>query len=52
MGFSGARFDTFLFVYHKGSDIAYLLLYVGDIVLTSSSDSLLHNIIVALWNFL
>lgn len=48
MGFTGARSDTSLFTYHHGSDCAFLLLYVDDIVLTASSDSLLCRIIAAL----
>jgi len=34
-----------LFVYKDGAHIAYLLLYVDDIVLTASSTRLLHDII-------
>jgi hypothetical protein len=41
--------DTSLFVYRNGDDIAYILLYVDDIVLTASSDTLLHNIIDRLY---
>ena len=37
-----------LFIYSKGADMAFLLLYVDDIVLTASSPSLLHRIIAAL----
>jgi hypothetical protein len=37
-----------LFIYQYGSDMAYLLLYVDDIVLTASSDQLLHRIISAI----
>nr|GEX69091.1 ribonuclease H-like domain-containing protein [Tanacetum cinerariifolium] len=37
-----------LFVYHRGSDIAYLLLYVDDIVLTTLSTALLQRIITLL----
>jgi histone deacetylase 1/2 len=40
--------NTSLFIYHYGGEIAYLLLYVDDIVLTASSESLLHRIIVSL----
>jgi hypothetical protein len=29
--------DTSFFIYHRGPDAAYLLLYVDDIVLTASS---------------
>ena len=35
-------------VYRRGSDTAYLLLYVDDIVLTASSPGLLRRIISAL----
>ncbi|CAH9137075.1 unnamed protein product [Cuscuta epithymum] len=44
-GFQGSMCDTSLFVYHSGSDMAYLLLYVDDILLTASSDALLHRFI-------
>ncbi|GJU98562.1 ribonuclease H-like domain-containing protein [Tanacetum coccineum] len=40
--------DASLFVYHRGSDIAYLLLYVDDIILTASSTALLQCIIDSL----
>ena len=40
--------DTSLFVYQRGSDTAFLLLYVDDIVLIVSSPGLLHRIISAL----
>ncbi|GKF35519.1 ribonuclease H-like domain-containing protein, partial [Tanacetum coccineum] len=36
------------FVFHCGSDIAYLLLYVDDIILTASSTTLLQRIIALL----
>lgn len=48
LGFVGARSDTSLFVYRHGSETAYLLLYVDDIVLTASSAQLLRRIIDAL----
>jgi hypothetical protein len=48
LGFVGARSDTSLFVYRHGSDIVYLLLFVDDIILTASSNSLLHQVIDAL----
>jgi hypothetical protein len=35
-------------MFHRGSDTAYLLLYVDDIVLTASSTDLLRRIIAAL----
>jgi hypothetical protein len=48
LGFVEAKFDTSLFVFQRGSDTAYLLLYVDDIVLTASSPTLLCRIISAL----
>jgi hypothetical protein len=43
-GFTASTSDTSLFVYRAGSDIAYLLLYVDDIILTASSTPLLRRI--------
>ncbi|GJX89987.1 ribonuclease H-like domain-containing protein [Tanacetum coccineum] len=37
--------DSSLFIFHKGPDTAYLLLYVDDIILTASSTSLLQRVI-------
>jgi len=48
LGFVEAKTDTSLFVYRRGSETAYLLLYVDDIVLTASSPDLRHRIIAAL----
>lgn len=36
--------DTSLFIYMNGADMAYLLLYVDDIILTTSSTRLLHHL--------
>ncbi|KAJ0508396.1 putative RNA-directed DNA polymerase [Helianthus annuus] len=45
-GFRSSTCDQSLFVYHQdASNIAYLLLYVDDIVLTASNDRLLNDII-------
>ncbi|GJW31501.1 ribonuclease H-like domain-containing protein, partial [Tanacetum coccineum] len=44
-GFYHNKTDSSLFIYHKGQDITYLLLYVDDIILTASSTSLLQRII-------
>ncbi|XP_026430975.1 uncharacterized protein LOC113328098 [Papaver somniferum] len=44
-GFRGSGCDPSLFVYHSGSDTAYLLLYVDDIVLIASNDALLERFI-------
>ena len=43
-----AKSDTSLFVYRRGTDTAYMLLYVDDIVLTASSAQLLRQVISAL----
>ncbi|GKA59599.1 ribonuclease H-like domain-containing protein [Tanacetum coccineum] len=40
--------DPLYLIYKQGTDIAYLLLYVDDIVLTASSESLLQKIIRSL----
>jgi hypothetical protein len=45
LGFHGSKSDTSLFVLHHGSSIAYLLLYVDDIILTASSKKHLQHII-------
>jgi hypothetical protein len=41
LGFVEAKSDTSLFVFHRGADMVYLLLYVDDIVLIASSTALL-----------
>ncbi|XP_071712214.1 uncharacterized mitochondrial protein AtMg00810-like [Rutidosis leptorrhynchoides] len=48
IGFHQSRCHTSLFIYHQGSDTAYLLLYVDDIVLTASSTGLVQAIIASL----
>ncbi|KAK9079958.1 hypothetical protein SSX86_001633 [Deinandra increscens subsp. villosa] len=40
MGFYNSKCDNSLFVYRRGNDTAYLLLYVDDIILVTSSDTL------------
>ncbi|GJU62433.1 ribonuclease H-like domain-containing protein [Tanacetum coccineum] len=47
-GFSHSRCDSSLFIYKQGTDTSYLLLYVDDIVLTTSSKILLQQIIRSL----
>ena len=44
IGFRNIVSNNSLFIYFHGSDIAYLLLYVDDIVLTASSDTLRQSI--------
>jgi hypothetical protein len=46
ISFVGSRSDTSLFIYRHGADTAFLLLYVDDIVLTASSDVLLHRAVL------
>ena len=48
LGFLNAKADTSLFVFHRGTDTVYLLLYVDDIILTASSSEVLRQIISAL----
>ncbi|WVZ70679.1 LOW QUALITY PROTEIN: hypothetical protein U9M48_019322 [Paspalum notatum var. saurae] len=48
LGFVETKSDTSLFVFRRGSDIVYLLVYVDDIVLTASSPPLLCSTIAAL----
>jgi hypothetical protein len=45
LGFVTTGSDTSLFVLRRGADTAWLLLYVDDIVFTTSSSVLLHRII-------
>jgi hypothetical protein len=44
-GFTAAKSDASLFIFKDGVEMAYLLLYVDDIVLTASSSDLLQRII-------
>ncbi|XP_075666058.1 uncharacterized protein LOC142635884 [Castanea sativa] len=43
LGFYCSRADTSLFVFHRQSDIIYLLLYVDDIILIGNNSSLLDR---------
>ncbi|GAU32670.1 hypothetical protein TSUD_218470 [Trifolium subterraneum] len=45
IGFCQSKCDNSLFIYKKDSHVAYLLLYVDDIILTTSSDTLRQSII-------
>ncbi|GKB10604.1 ribonuclease H-like domain-containing protein [Tanacetum coccineum] len=49
VGFSSSRCDSSLFIYQNGSEVAYLLIYVDDIVLTASSTDLLQRIFSSLY---
>lgn len=44
MDFSHSKSDHYLFIYQKGDDMAYILIYVDDIILTASSDTLRQSI--------
>ncbi|GKB69513.1 ribonuclease H-like domain-containing protein [Tanacetum coccineum] len=48
VGFHHSRCDTSLFIYREGTNTAYLFLYVDDIVLTASFETLLQRIIATL----
>jgi hypothetical protein len=48
LGFIEAKSDTSLFIFRRGSDTVYLLLYVDDIILTTSSMELLRRTVSAL----
>jgi hypothetical protein len=45
LGFVSTGSDSSLFVLQRGGDMAWLLLYVDDIVLTASTTSLLQAVI-------
>jgi histone deacetylase 1/2 len=44
LGFCSMCSDASLFVYRQGSDVAYLLLYIDDIILTACSTVLLRQL--------
>jgi hypothetical protein len=48
LGFVESKADISLFVLRRGTDMAYLLLYINDIVSAASSMGLLQRIISAL----
>ena len=43
LGFYCSRADTSIFIFHKHSDIIYLILYVDDIIITGNNSSLLDS---------
>ena len=45
LGFTETKSDTSLFIYRRGDETVYLLLYVDDIVLTASCQQLLQRVI-------
>jgi hypothetical protein len=46
--FRQGQVGTSLFIYQRGDDLIYLLLYIDNIVLTTSTANLLQRTIVAL----
>jgi hypothetical protein len=48
LGFIEAKFDTLLFIFRRSTDMIYLLLYVDDIILTTSNTELLRRTISTL----
>lgn len=44
IGLRNSICDNSLFIYSNGHDVAYLLLYVDDIILNASSDALRSSI--------
>ncbi|XP_022014657.1 uncharacterized mitochondrial protein AtMg00810-like [Helianthus annuus] len=44
LGFFQSRCDASLFILHQGRDVVFLLLYVDDIILVTSSDHLRHQL--------
>ncbi|GKE04547.1 ribonuclease H-like domain-containing protein [Tanacetum coccineum] len=49
VGFHHSKTDSSLFIFRRGIDTAYLLLYVDDIILTASSTTFLQRIISSLY---
>ncbi|XP_021985143.1 uncharacterized mitochondrial protein AtMg00810-like [Helianthus annuus] len=47
-GFTQSKSDASLFIYRHGHHTAYLLIYVDDIILTTSSDTLRQHLMSAL----
>jgi hypothetical protein len=50
LGFAKPKAATLLLVFCRGQDMVYLLLYVDDIVMTTSKVLLIHHVIVVLFN--
>jgi hypothetical protein len=48
LGFVEVKSDTSLFIFRRGTDMVYLLLYIDDIILTASITALLQWTISAL----
>nr|GFC09065.1 ribonuclease H-like domain-containing protein [Tanacetum cinerariifolium] len=50
VGFYHSRCDSSLFILRQGSQVAYLLIHVDDIILSASSTYLLQQVITSLHN--
>lgn len=44
MGFSHSKSGNSLFINQNGNDVAYILLYIDDIIFTASSDTIRYSI--------
>lgn len=49
-GFKCSQADTSLFIFHRGSSLLYLLVYVDDIILTGNDASSINRFITCLRN--
>jgi hypothetical protein len=45
LGFASSKGDTSLFIYHKANITIFLLIYVDDIIVTSSSDKAINALL-------
>nr|GEX56392.1 ribonuclease H-like domain-containing protein [Tanacetum cinerariifolium] len=50
IGFYHSRFDSSLFIFRQGSQVAYFLIYVDEFILTASFTYLLQQVITSLHN--
>ncbi|GKC91802.1 ribonuclease H-like domain-containing protein [Tanacetum coccineum] len=48
VSFQHSKTDSSLFIFHRGTDISYLLLYIDDIILASSPATFLQRVIRSL----
>lgn len=47
-GFACSFSDPSLFIYHRGSDVIYLLLYVDDMIVTGNNEALIKSLLTSL----
>jgi hypothetical protein len=48
LGFVASKCDSSLFIFHRNTHVAYLLLYIDGIILTASATTLLRSVIASL----